>query len=274
MVSIILPLFTIIFHMLFSMPFNPLNTQVRIGYYIRYSVLNMFLLALLFVFHRPTKHLLANFVSWLYVDDHHFARRVVFFAVFMVIFTFQTRAHLGFWYSGISGWTYADYQSGLQMDPPITPIDEKNLELQALPFLEKAVATQNAIYLPHKGYLTGKAMFLHFQGGEVLPANYELTDFVFPQRIFGVLYERVHEPQLFFEIVRSSLKNRRQNRQFLLPSSISYPNHAPYMRITYETYPPAASLDKISFWTLTIFINEAREVQIVSATEELIIDAP
>jgi hypothetical protein len=38
-------------------------------------------------------------------------------------------------------------------------------------FLEKAIRAENAVYLPSAGFLDGEAMFLHFQNGEVLPAN-------------------------------------------------------------------------------------------------------
>jgi hypothetical protein len=126
---------------------------------------------------------------------------------------------------------------------------------------------------PTSGYITGPAMFLHYSSGEVLPANYELTELVFPQYAFGQLYEEIENPHLFFDVVKAELDDRSKNRRFLLPLSIAYPNHTPYMPIDYSDYPPAEKLEKISFWTLTVFINEVRDVKIVDVTQELVVYA-
>jgi len=90
---------------------------------------------------------------------------------------------------------------------------------------------------------------------------------VFPQFVFGRLYEEVSAPSVFWRLVKSSLAYRKENRRFLLPLSISYPNHAPYMRIDYRAYPPATTLEKVSFWKLTIYVDESRDIRVVRARE-------
>jgi hypothetical protein len=58
----------------------------------------------------------------------------------------------------------------------------------------------------------------------------------------------------------------------LLPLPISYPNHSPYMPIDYRSYPAAHTLRRISFWTLTIHVDDARNVQVAQASRGLTID--
>jgi hypothetical protein len=150
---------------------------------------------------------------------------------------------------------------------------EDRVQLERAPFLETALVPEHATYLTQKGYLTGKAMFLHYRNGEVLPANYELTELVFPEYVFRERFQAISRPDVFFQIIKASLANRNANRRFLLPLSVAYPNHSVYMKIDYEKYPPAEYLERISFWELTVFVDDQRQVDIVRASKGFEIDA-
>jgi len=252
---------------------SSIREDVLLHYSIRYLITNLCILVVLLVYRSKVKGWIGKFVGWLYVDDQRYPRIVVFCAVLMIIFTFQTKMHLGFWFSGINGWDYSNWHPILERTLPESSYDGGDISSEKFAFLKNAVVAENAIYLPDDGYLTGKAMFLHFRNGEVLPANYELTGFVFPENIFGFRYGQFRARKLFFQVVKASLARRRGNRRFLLPLSVAYPNHTPYMTVNYTTYPPADTLETISIWRLTIYVNGLREVQIVKATEELSIDA-
>ena len=243
------------------------NHQTYTGYYVRYCLFNTGFLILIMVFRGKVKAWMAMSVDWLYIDRDHNARRIVLAAVIIVVFSYQTKAHFGFWWPGISGWTEENLQTRLDNNSPEPGAGNIEVGLPEGAFLKKAIRAENAVYLPSAGFLDGETMFLHFQNGEVLPANYELVEFVFPLFIFGRLYEEVSDPSVFWQLVKSSLAYRNDNRRFLLPLSISYPNHAPYMRIDYRAYPPAATLEKVSFWKLTIYVDESRDIGVVRARE-------
>lgn len=217
-------------------------------------------------------------MDWYYLDGNRAARRLILATVIIILITFQLKIAWGFWFDGIPGWSYAELNPQLQTTLPAPHSKGQGVNVKELSFLKAYVREENAAYLPHGGYLTGDAMFLHFRNGAVLPANDELTGFVFPEYVFpelypGLVYEELEQPRLFWDIVQSSLQRRTAGRRFLLPSSIGYPAHAPYMNIPYETYPSADTLEKISLWSLTIFIAEDFQVEVVSAREKTAIYA-
>jgi hypothetical protein len=93
----------------------------HINFYIRYSVFNFGVLILLAKSRSRLSELLQRGVDWLYVESHSYARRVIFCVALMMIVVFQTKTHLGFWFSGIAGWTYRDWS------PVIQHINENNV---------------------------------------------------------------------------------------------------------------------------------------------------
>lgn len=238
----------------------------NVVYYVRYVVFNALVLAGLLLWRRRIGRGLERIVAWYHQPGHRHARRVILGTAIVMVFTYQTKAHLGFWFSGIAGWTYANWEPRLSAAPPTAaggPVP---------PFATSAVLPHNARFLPGAGYLDGPAMFLHFDTGEVLPANYELVDLVFPEYVFGRLYREMRAPDVFADIVKASLGTRRRNRRFLVPLPFAYPNHAPYMPVEYGRYPPASALNRISFWELTLHIASSRRVEVVSSVQLVQVD--
>jgi len=221
-------------------------------YYIRYSIFNVSLLTLVLIFKRFIKNWIGLYISWLTAISKPAVYRIVVFATIFPVVIFLTKMHLGYFFFGISGWDYRAYSS--QMVPNVIVTKKIPNELV---FLNQAILYENAKYQINEGQITGSAMFLHYENGQVLPANYELLQLVFPRYVFGADYSEVKNIDLFADIVTNSLKLRGKNRNFLLPLSISYPNHAPYMKIDYTNHPKAEFLQLITLWELTLSINNS-----------------
>jgi hypothetical protein len=152
---------------------------------------------------------------------------------------------------------------------PEFPDRGEKVDPDSVPFLYEAIVSDHARFLPEPGFIRGGAIFLHFRNGEVLPGNYELTEMVFPEYVFGREMDKISMRQSFFRIVKASLANRRTGRRFLLPESIAYPNHISYMKIDYRKYPPSQGLEKLSFWDLAISIDKDKQVKLVHANKLL-----
>jgi hypothetical protein len=249
--------------------------------YVRYSLFNAGVLLVVLLYRRRICGWLGQAVDWLYAEKDAFARRLVFSIVVVLLASYQLKISFGFWFPGIGGWTYESWHPQIQTDLPDSYPAENSIPVDKLNFLEKAVVPEHATYLSRHGYLTGSAMFLHYRNEEVHPANYALTELVFPEYVFGPLYYvfgRVYRgsfrPEVLFRVVKASLAKRNGNRRFLLPLFIAYPNHSVYMKINYTKQPPAESLDKISFWKVTIFVDRNRQIRIVKANEESQISLP
>ncbi|MCZ6674812.1 MAG: hypothetical protein O7C75_17925 [Verrucomicrobia bacterium] len=237
----------------------------RIWDYVGLAIANTVILLAILGFRRHLHVLCSRWISWLHLPNHRGPRRLIFAASIWLILSFQLRLLCGFYFPGIHGWHYNNLMSSITQELPDGIVLGESVDE---PFLAGGILPENARYLPKTGYLTSGVMFLHFRGGEVLPGNYELTEIVFPQYIFGQLYEEIIEPELFFDVVRRSIDRRRQNRKFLLPLSIAYPNHMPYNPLPHDQFPPGAELEAVSLWDLTIHVNAERQVEVVAAHEK------
>lgn len=234
-------------------------------YYTRWLIFNI--AALLVLYHNRTniQHVFRLAIEWLRQPQDHVARRVVFGCVVVMVLTYATRAHIGFWFPGILGWTFENKGSRIvSSEPPLTELDTP-LDDDLRAALAAATVPENARFLRQRGYLTGTAFLLHFKDGSILPANYELTDFVFPQYIFGGLHARVAHEEEFASVVQSRLRMRQAGRRFILPLDFAYPNHTPYMPIDYTDYPPAQELLRITLWRMVTFVSPVGEVRVVAA---------
>ncbi len=247
-------------------------------YSYRYAVFNACVFAVLLVGYRPIIRHLAKAETWWHDDTHRFPRRTIFLTSLALLVSFQLRIHWGFWMSGICGWTEAGTLTELSATPP-PALTLTNSTVPA--FLKQAIVEENAVYLPQAGYLTARdeslsrnTMFLHYRSGEILPANADLFDMVFHWFIFRKLETNHTQQRILFDMIRSALGYRVRGRLFLLPTCLAYPNHATYMPISYESYPPPDQLKHISFWAITIHVNSRREVEIVHAERLGIFDAP
>ena len=232
--------------------------------YFRYAVFNLILVGLLLVCRHRVRAVLGYLINWCRTAEYKRERYIIMFFVFFVVVTFQAKINWGFWYPGICGWTEASQRKRLTAKfKPLNP--SKSTDTSQYPFLEDALIKNNAEYLNAEGFLPGRAMFLHFNNGEVLPFNYEITDFVFPYYVFPRLKTDKSQQKLFFRLVKSNLKIRSKNRRFLLPKIISYPNHSPYMAIDYSSYPPADQLKKISSWRIIAQVKPGKSIKIADA---------
>lgn len=248
---------------------SPRETQF-LGVYGPHVVLNALVLVGLVLFRRRLLACLQPCSTWLSAPTDRRPRLLAFAFTAGVIFCYQTQSSLGFYFPGIGGWTYRDWRATLRPELEPDPAGGEAPSTEERAFLEQALAPENARYLPGPGYLTGKAMFLHYAGGEALPASYELIGMVFPHYYFGGKHQRVTDPETFGAMLRHSLASwRRTGGRFLLPNSIAYPNHSVYSPIDYSGYPDPETLEEVSFWRLSLRIDDELQVELVTAVEDL-----
>jgi hypothetical protein len=252
-----------------SMPFLSAiswHSKRRLGralFYVRYSIMNVIILVIILAIRSKLIVRFEKICEWYAQPTHRFERKLILVVAVFIVASYQTKLYAGFWVPGISGWTYANRTSQIRSELPsdITPGGE-------IPeFIRSAIIEENAPHVSGSGYLSGNAMFLHYSTGETLPATYELVQIVFPGVVFGNLYREVKHPEVFADIVKSSLDKANRNKKLMLPVAISYPNHTQYQPVPYRTYPPAQSLEKISMWTLVIKIDDDKHISIVRASE-------
>jgi hypothetical protein len=227
--------------------------------YYRAALLNAGVLVALLLWRSRLRRGLAAAQAWAREPSHRRARRVVLVTAVILVAAYQLKLPMGFFFPGISGWTFERRGSTLSSTPPDLPPPP--------PFAKQAILDQNARSLRREGYLVRPALFLHFKGGEVRAANYELTDLVFPEYVFGTLYEEARRPEAFMDVVRAGLRRRREGRAAFLPLWIAYPVHNPYMPVSYRDYPPPEDLEAVSFWRLAVRVERDGRIVPVGAEE-------
>ncbi len=235
----------------------------------QYILINGTFLGIVITKKREMLKYIQYFLAWLRDSTYQRPRRYIALISFVLVATFLLKINLGFWFPGIAGWTYADWKSRLHPMPPRGVEQSDKSHVEGRTFLHAAVLPHNARYLSQSGYVKGKAIFLHFQDGQILPGNFELLEMVYPEYVFGRSMNQDYLHGQFFRILQESLANRRAGKIFLLPISLSYPNHNTYMSLDYQLYPDPSQLQKISFWDLVIHISEDKNISIVSATQSL-----
>ncbi len=254
-----------------ALPWEPPRHRASLPYYRSYAAANALILLALLAARRPLRRALAAACEWLHRPSQRRARRVVGAWCAGIVLCFLTKTPLGFWIpAGIGGWSYAGLRPQLAPAPP-PGLRAPPPELQAA--LERALVPENARHLPAPGYLAGPALLLHFAQGEVLPASFELTDLAKPAYVFGDEGGPVRRPQTFAAVVKNALRWRRSGGRFLLPGRLGYPNHRADPWIDYRSYPPPEELRRISFWRITVRIDEARRASVVGAEPTGEVDA-
>jgi len=237
------------------------------SWYQKYLVMNILYVVLLFFFPFKTKRILTRLVGWVSIQDENaYARKLIFGAILFILITFQTKIFWGFWFSGISGWTYENKHSQIR---ETVELPEASREIPSDSFLYKSIKEENISFLRESGYMTGDAIFLHYSNGEIWPANLELSGLVFPHYVFNpeLLENRTYQTS-FFEVFSENLKYQRNGKAFLLPLEIAYPAHTPYMDIDYTESPDTDLLDRISWWEIIVYVDhEEDSVKIVDAKE-------
>jgi len=244
--------------------------------YVRYSLFNLLAMGLMLRYSNVLKIKLKPFIQWVLETPYAFQRKLIFGICIFFLLTFQLKLYWGFWYAGISGWSNNDVQSLITntYTPDTTTIKGRNIGEIIPDFLIKGINPSNVQYVSRAGYIQKNVMFLHFKDGQVLPINYELTEFVFPRFIFGKKFnQEIRDTALFLKVIKHSLKKRRRNRRFLLPQGIGYPNHTPYMRIDYTQYPSENSIVNVSFWEILAKISGSNLINTTSQNQIKIIDA-
>jgi hypothetical protein len=241
-------------------------------YYGGYAAFNVLMLILLIRRRKWIEQGLSACVDWLHEPTDVYARRVVFSTAVVIVLCYLTRAYIGFWFPGIAGWTEARTGSRMvETLPELSPEYSETTE-QELAKLNGTIISDHARYLSHAGYIRGNAMLLHYKDGQSLPGNHELTNFVFPQYVFGTMYGAQRNSGVLAQSIKSTLEHRTQGRRFLLPDSVAYPNHSPYMPIDYRGYPPASELERVSLWQIVVFADPHGETKVVAAKREAIVN--
>lgn len=251
-------------------PFNPelgsAEDYAYMGTMVRISVFCLCVLLVCMLARKPLIRRLHPVVEWLSRPEYPRERKICFWFCVMLLAAYPLKMHLGFWVPGIGGWTYQSNVPHVVDRLPIWPENER-LRGEDLPaYLPKTLALENRKYIKSEGFLTKNAMFLHFANGEVLPANYELLNLIFPRYYFGRDYEHIRNPEDFARLVMNGLNRRQKGRPFMLPKAISYPVHTPFMPIDYSEYPPVETLEGITTWQVTVALKSGDErVPVVQA---------
>jgi hypothetical protein len=260
-IGILLPLYTVFSkHYIFG--------SGTFRYYGGYTAFNVLALILLIRRRKWIEQKLSVCTDWLHEPSEVYARRVVFSTAVVIVLCYLTRAYIGFWFPGVAGWTEERTQSRMVETLPELPPEFSETTKQELADLNCTIIPDHARYLSQAGYIRGNAMLLHYTDGQRLPGNHELTNYVFPQYVFGTMYGAQRNSGVLAQSVKSTLEHRTRGRRFLLPQSIAYPNHSPYMPIDYRDYPPASELEQISLWQIVIFADPHGETKVVAAKRE------
>ncbi|MCB0405073.1 MAG: hypothetical protein KDD51_09825 [Bdellovibrionales bacterium] len=230
----------------------------------RWFAVNFALLFLLLLLWRPIQSLSQNLYRWVMEPDHRYARTVVTLTFCMMIFTFHTRAHFGFWWFSIGGWTYEAYEPYFKPDTSAAP---SGLVADVPAFLYQGIRQDVVPYLdrsvPKVG--SGNLLFLHYKDGTVLPYNMGLLEVPFYDFIYRS-YQGNDFSGFRANLLRYKLKQYyRKGYGFLLPSRVAYPIHNHYVDIDYTHYPDPALLEKASQWTVEVRIPMEGSAYISSA---------
>ena len=223
-----------------------------------YALASIFTLIL---FRKRILCLLLRIEKWAILPNKKYARQATILLFLVLTGTYQSKAFLGFWFPGISGWTEVDLLTQTRRHPPTDLILEKPSH-----FVSQAIISEHARYLSVNGYLEGPAVFLHFSDASVRPANDELLGFVFPgYALNSSTYNDLQLNQACLRIIRHSLSERRSAKRFLLPETIAYPAHTPYMSISYCNYPDHEELIGVSWWRITVKIIGEKPPEVIGA---------
>ena len=260
-----------LFIILFSDIILGINTRGITHFYLPHIFMNLIVFAVLYLKKKTVISHLEKLIEWVNQADFQYARRMTFGFLILMMVTYHVRLHIGVWLGGISGWEYRTLPS-MVLETPFMPteINASNEELQAL---RDNIIDENLQYLDAQGYLYSQAMLFHYED-HILPANYAITEFVFAGYVVGDLYDEFRDDKLFLDIVQFTMPYRQQNRRFLLPLNLAYPNHAPYMNIDYTNYPPIEDLERITLWRYMTYLNGDDTYEIVGTqlTDEIFVE--
>lgn len=260
-----------LFIILFSNIILGINTRGITHFYLPHIIMNLIFFSILYFKKKTIISYLEKLIEWVNQDDFRYARRIVFGFLILMMVSYHMRLHLGIWLSGVAGWEYSKL-STLVSDTPFMPM-ESNANSEELQALHLNIIDEHLQYLDSEGYLFSQAMLLHYEGS-ILPANYAITEIVFAQYVVGNLYVEFRDEELFLDIVHLTMPHRQQNRRFILPLNIAYPNHAPYMNIDYSTYPPIEELDRVTLWRYMTYLSGEGTYEIVGTQlmDEIVVD--
>lgn len=234
-------------------------------YYIRYASFAFLLLLILRFYKKRIKKYLSKIDFWLSEQNYSGTRKFIVITCCALFFSYVVKIPIGFYWPGVSGWTYQSKTSGL-----IEKLPPEVNQLEVVPdFIVNSINIDAFIPDNFRGFLKGKSMFLHFSDGQTLPFNYGLTGYVFPRYQFGKELKEYQNQDVLFATVKHGLEKSQKNTPYLLPESISYPRHSVYMHIDYSKYPPPDELQSISFWDVWIRISNNKKIHPVSATQQL-----
>ena len=206
---------------------------------------------------------LVRLSRWCLSGEHRNQKLLIVGSVGFLILCFEMRIISGFFYPGISAWTYHNARFETLEQLPTEALANQPLSDADVATFRQALNQQNVKYLPMPGYYSLRVFFLSFADGQMLPGSFDLTEMPNPSYTYGPF----RDPQVFFDGVQLSVAQRNQNRRFLLPMRVTYPNHVPFYPIPVD-YPPAESLTAISFWELYMYVDGDQVIEIISAIHQ------
>jgi hypothetical protein len=214
---------------------------------IGYEVFNLVVLILAFRYASQIDAWTESYVRFA-AGENRRRRRLIQGLLALLVLIYCGKIHFGFFHHGIAGWVYPDREY-IFKEPQLNGSTDFPSDLKS------GLLPENVRYIPRAGYFTRKLMMLEFNDGSRRPTNYGVTSLVFDYILFGNEYEEIEQPQLFWKIYEWGYENHRRGRRFILPISIAYPNHAPYMSINYRDYPDVSQIRAITLWKLEVFAD-------------------
>ena len=187
----------------------------------------MISLLILFFFRRKISPTLSKIESYLIKN-----KKIYLFLLFAV-FTYQSKFFAGWWFHGIGGWDFSQYESkirfGLEESSSYprylnSAIDWEKFDLLSL--------TQKKPYT-----ISGKALIAFTESNFTIPINLGLLEIVFPDRF-------MRESKTFINLINYKIPMIKYYQSL-------YPEHTPYARIDYTDF-NGSKISKVEYWDLNL----------------------
>jgi hypothetical protein len=241
------------------------TSDYRFWFYMRFSILNGFALSLLLIFWKKLTFIQLNIKTWVFKKDNTRERFIFFYLGLILVFSYFTKAHLGFWWQSIPGWIEIRNDSAI---PYNDVSSHPNVTGRFREILYQGINENGEFGIFGNQTKTTEyyVKLLHFSNGQILPSNYGIYQFVFPSYILGS-YSGPGDMNLMFRLTKYSLEiqSYRNSWLFRLPKFLAYPSHTVFYEFPYQDYPHANSLENISIWKVKLKLNTDSIVEIIEA---------
>lgn len=202
---------------------------------------------ILIIFREKIIKLYDKYFSWIDQSGDSRVKNIFNFSLLIILFSFVTKAHSGVFFGGISGWDYSNVKPIIK-----TKIHATNLSKKS--FYNQVINYSNLTYQKRDGYIETNEYFIHFSNGETKHFNLGILNMVFPTLQYNTnQFINDKKKCLFIDHLTYSLHKVKNENGFL--KNIKYPNHTPYQKINYSSYPIENGIDYISLHKVYIEVK-------------------